>query len=319
MKVIQVKKHMNNTVSKANELIKAKGELSGTAQKMLASIISMIRADDSELQQYALRIDDYLKLIGSKTNNNEFVKERAKELMRNPFEVDGLIFNWCSMVDTKSLAGYLVFDVHPKLKPYLLELKERGNFTQYKIVNILSLKGEYSPRLYEIFVMKWNIYKKHNPNAKSFSFELKILELRKMLNISKGYLYGDIKRRIIEKAKKQFKAKTDIQFDYKEQKIGRRVDRIIITVKDNNKGSNDYLRDLKSFISFYRKNKVNEDLYKDEKLCLSISERGRLYDKYTAQEYNKDDAMIVWRKLYEKAKKDELSDKIGQKNKANNE
>lgn len=310
MEVIKVKEHTNNTVSKANELIKAKGGLSGTAQKMLASIISMIRADDSELQQYALKIDDYLELIGSKTNNDEFVKERAKELMRNPFEVDGLIFNWCSMVDTKSLAGYLVFDIHPRLKPYLLELKERGNFTQYKIVNILSLKGEYSPRLYEIFVMKWNIYKKHNPNAKSCSFELKIDELRKMLNIPKGYLYGDIKRRIIEKAKKQFKEKTDIQFTYKEQKIGRRVDRIIVTVKDNDKGSNDHLKNKKSFISFIR-NKYKPDgntfptVLETKQGYIKLDLNGRIYLTSVGElkEYDAKEADKLWDWLYDLALK----------------
>jgi len=116
---IKVQKHKNNIVSKANELIQAKGILSATAQKMLASIISMIRVDDTEFQEYALKIDDYLALIGSKSNNDKFVKNRAKELMQNPFEIDGMIFNWCSMVDTKSIEGYLIFDIHPKLRPYL--------------------------------------------------------------------------------------------------------------------------------------------------------------------------------------------------------
>ncbi|WP_457611291.1 replication initiation protein [Lutibacter sp.] len=68
-----------------------------------------------------------------------------------------------------------------------------------------------------------------------------------------------------------------------------------------------YLKTEKNFIAYIRKNKVNEDLYDDGKLCLSVSEKGRLYDKNTLQEYNKDDALVVWQKLYEKAKKGELS------------
>ena len=161
MKEIQIKDHNNNIVSKANELIKAKGVLSGTAQKMLASIISMLRVDDTDFQEYALRIDDYLRLIGSRSKNINFMQEQAEQLMRSPFKIDGKLFNWCSMVDFERMEGYIIFDIHWRLKPYLLELKERGNFTQYKIINILSLKGEYSPKLYEYFTMIFNKHIKY--------------------------------------------------------------------------------------------------------------------------------------------------------------
>ena len=312
MEVVNIQKHKNNIVSKANELVRAKGALCETAQKMLASIISMIRFDDTELQEYALKIDDYLALIDSKSNNNKFIKEQAKELMKNPFEIDGLIFNWCSMVDTKRIEGYLIFDIHPKLRPYLLELKERGNFTQYKIINILSLKGEYSPRFYEILIMKWNIHKKYNPLSKSLSFDMKIDELIDMLQIPRGYRYADIRRRIIDKAQKQFKAKTDIQFTYKEQKIGRKVDRLIITIKANDKGSNDYLSSLHSFIAYMRKHFINKDIlktkdkYTGEYMMLSVSEKGHIYNKYNTAEIEKERAKEIWETLYKLAKQNKL-------------
>jgi plasmid replication initiation protein len=217
MNEIQIEEHKNNIVAKSNELIQAKGSLSGTAQKMLASLISMLRIDDTEFQEYALRIDDYLKLIGSSSKNKKFLEEQAMELMRNPFRVDGKVFNWCSMVDLERINGYIIFDIHIKLKPYLLELKERGNFTQYKIVNILSLKGEYSPRLYEYFIMEFNQQIKYK---KECVITLKIDNLRSFLQIPKSYRYNNIKIQIMEKAKRDFKDHTDIQFTYIEKKIG---------------------------------------------------------------------------------------------------
>ena len=306
MKEVQIEKHKNNTVSKANELIKAQGTLSSTAYKMLSSVISMLRTDDSEFQEYALKRDEYLNLINSKSNNDEFLYTQAEELMNNPFRVDGKLFNWCSMVDFKRIPGYIIFDVHPKLKPYLLELKKRGNFTQYKIVNILSLRGDYSPRMYELITMEWNQYKKYHKDAKSYTFELKIDFLRETFNIPSSYRYNDIKRNIIEKSKKQFKEKTDIQISYKEQKIGRRVDRLIITVKDNDKGSNDFLSDLQSFIKYMRKNYINQDVWKGQGMILSIAENGRIYNKKTLGEYGKKDALKVWENWYELAKNNQL-------------
>jgi len=305
MNVIDIQENKNNIIKKANELVRAKGELSETAQKMLAMLLGMIRTDDTEFQRYALSIAEYKKEIEttSKKAKKDFIAN-AKELMSNPFVIDKQMFNWCSKVDWGSLEGYIIFDIHQDLKPYLLQLKE-GNFLQYNITNIMKLKGKYSPRLYEYFKMQWREYKYYHKEAKSYTFEIKIDWLREYLKISKGYRYDNIKTRIIEKAKKDFKQYTDIQFTYKTQTlVGKKVDRLIITIKDNNKGSNDYLKDLKTFISFYRKNKVNEDLFDDKKICISISQNGRLYDKYTAQEYDKDQALVVWKKLYDKAKKE---------------
>ena len=312
MKLINIQDNKNNIVKKHNDLIRAKGQLSQTAQKMLAMLISMIRADDTEFQQYALHIDSYKKEIDSKSKKSkmDFV-EQARELMSNPFVIDKKMFNWCSKVDWGSLDGYIVFDIHKDLKPYLLELKD--NFTQYNLVNILHLRGEYLPRLYELFIAKFSEYKHYNKSAKSYSFDIKIDELRELISISNGYLYADIKRRILDKAKKQFKQKTNIQFDYKEQKIGKKVDRLIITIKDNTKGSNDYLSNLHSFIAYMRKHFVNKDILEtkdkntDRFLLFSIDKQGHLYNKYNPErKIDSENSQELWKVLYELAKDNKL-------------
>ena len=311
MNIISIEKNKNNQVKKSNTLIEAKGALSSTAQKMLIMLISMIRADDSEFQEYALNIKDYFSQIDSSSNNVEFAKERALELMRNPFEAEkGVWFNWCSKVDIKKIDGYIVFSIHNELKPYLLGLQE--NFTTYNIVNILALRGDYTPRLYEYFLMKFNDYKaqykkKYKKTPKSFTFEIELDWLRSTYKIPDSYRYNNIKTQIIENAKKQFKEKTNIKFDYKEYKLGRKVVRLIITVKDNNKGSNDYLMDLHSFIRFVRKNLVNQDIWVGQGMVLSVSEKGRIYDKISQKEYNKNDSQKVWEKWYKLARENKLN------------
>jgi len=310
MNIISIEDNKNNTIKKANKLIEAKGALSSTAQKMLIMLISMIRADDSDFQKYALNISDFKKEIGITNNEVKFYVERAKELMKNPFEIDKKLFNWCSSVDYGSIEGYLVFDIHNDLKPYLLELQE--NFTTYNIVNILALRGDYTPRLYEYFLMRFNDYKakykkKYKKTPKSFTFEIELDWLRSTYKIPDSYRYNNIKTQIIENAKKQFKEKTNIKFDYKEYKLGRKVVRLIITVKDNNKGSNDFLVDLQSFIRFVRRNLVNQDIWKGQGMILSVDMNGNIYDKKTLKEYTNKNAQEVWKKWYELAKKDELS------------
>jgi len=309
MDVISIEENKNNQVKKANSLIEAKGALSSTAQKILIMLISMIRTDDSEFQKYALNIKDFKQELGTTNNEVKFYVERAKELMRNPFEVDKKLFNWCSMVDYGSIEGYLIFDIHNDLKPYLLGLQK--NFTTYNIVNILALKGDYTPRLYEYFLMRFNEYKaqykrQHNKTPKSFTFELEIDWLRDTFKIPDSYRYNNIKTQIIEVAKRQFKEKTNIKFDYKEQKLGRKVVRLVITVENNNKGSNDYLVDLQSFTRFVRKNLINQDIWQGQGMVLSVSANGRIYDKKSLKEYANKNAQVVWEKWYELAKQDKL-------------
>jgi len=305
MNIIDIQENKNNIIKKSKDLIQAKGILSATAQKMLAMLISMIRTDDIDFQEYALSIKSYLEQIESKSKHQHFIKEQAKELMSNPFILDGKMFNWCSMVDFERIDGYVVFEIHHKLKPYLLQFnKETGNFTQYNLVNILHLKGKYSPRLYEYFIMQWKQYKKYHPNAKSYSFDIKIDDLREMLSITKGYRYDNIKQQIINKAKTDFKKYTDISFTYKEQKIGRRVDRLIITVSSNSKGSNDYMANRKAFIAYMRENYINADILKAQnkdtgkEMMVSIAPDGTLYDKKTTENIIAKRADEMWDAIY---------------------
>jgi len=307
MNVIHIEQDKNNIVKKHNEIISAKGALSGTAQKMLAMVISMLRTDDTALQKYALHIQSYAKEIGSNNKDTEFYIKHAEELMKNPFRIDKQLFNWCSKVDWGSQEGYIIFDIHNDLKPYLLELKD--NFTQYHLINILNLKGEYSPRLYEYLIREWKQHKHYNHNSTKYSFDIKIDVLKHFLTIPDSYKYNDIKRRIIEKAKKDFKLYTDIQFDYEEQKIGRKVDRLIITIKSNNKGSNDNLKSIQSFIIYIRnkyapnteKNIYPEILRVDGGESLKVDNRGFLYvtkSGKTPDRMTKIDAQKWWEYLY---------------------
>ncbi len=305
MNLIKIEDNKNNMVVKHWDLAwEARYRLSTLGLKVVSVLISMININDEDFKPYTLKINEFKELIHSNSKKvYEYVDIMTDELMKKPFKIGDEKFNWVYYAKYVEGDNYVTLKIAPELKPYLLALQ--GKFIEYNIINILPLRSNYVIRFYELLKSKWKEHKHYHPNSKSYTFELKIAWLREHFEIPSSYQYSShIKRLIIEKAKKQFKEKTDIQFTYKEDKLGRKVDRIIITVKDNNKGSNDYLKDLKSFISYYRKNKVNEVLYEDEKLCLSISENGRLYDKNTLQEYNKDDAMVVWKKLHKKAKAD---------------
>jgi len=320
MNIVLVKENKNNQVKKANALIEAKGALSNTAQKMLTMFISMIRTDDSEFQEYALNINDYFSQVDSSSKNVEFAKDRALELMRNPFELKkGVWYNWCSKVDITKFDGYIVFSIHNDLKPYLLSLQ--SNFTTFNIVNILALKGDYTPRLYEYFLMRFNEYKahykkQHKKTPKSFTFEIEIDWLRDYFKIPMSYNYADIKRQIIEKAKKQLKAKTNIKFTYEEQKLGRKVVRLTIKIENNDKGSNNILLSSQSFIKHIQSvckpdvsNKVYPTIITTNEGNIKLDSKGNLYlirKDNSIKNYDAKQSKKLWNWLYELAKNEEL-------------
>ena len=311
MKLIKIEDNKNNIVNKHQELIhSARYSLGETAIKTLSMLISMIKVSDDEFQQYAIKLSEFKELTGASGNEVfKYVDRMTNDLMSNPFWVGDSKMNWVTIAKYRKDENIVVFEVHRELKPYLLGLKER--FLTYNIVNILSLKSTYVIRLYELCADKLNEHLRYHPKSKNYEFEIKIDRLRELFQIPKSYLYADIKRAILEKAKKQFKEKTDIQITYKEIKLGRKVTTLQITVKSNDKGSNDYLDNIKAFISHMRINYVNMDILegKDRKAnkvyLLSVDPDGKIYDKYGTS-FNKDRSKELWARLYELALEDNL-------------
>jgi len=313
MNLIKIEDNKNNTVVKHQDIVRnARYSLSELGIKVVSILIGMCKVSDTEFTQYALNINDFKELIGSSSKNTyDYTHRLINELLSKTLKIEDEQFAWISYGRYKEGDNIVIFEISRHLKPYFLELQK--NFLEYNIQNILPLRSAYIIRLYELFKDYLNEGKRYKKNKESITFELKIDWLRQHFEIPKSYQYSShIKKLIIEKAQKQFKQKTDIQFTYKEQKIGRKVDRLIITVKENNKGSNDYLKNLKTFITYMRKNRVNSDIietkdkHTGEKLLLSIDAKGHLYNKYSNKNIDKNRAKEIWESLYKLAKEEKI-------------
>jgi plasmid replication initiation protein len=164
-------------VTKSNKLIYANYDLSLNQQKIIITLSSMVQPKDTEFQEYALKIKDFMQLLGI-TDQSKYkeIPKITKDLMKKVFEIregnDILQLSWLASVRYKTKEGIVLLKFAPDLKPYLLQLKEL--YTSYKLSNVLNLKSKYSIRLYEI--LKSNQYKKQK------SFEMKLDELKKMLS-----------------------------------------------------------------------------------------------------------------------------------------
>lgn len=312
MELVSISENKNNIVVKHQELVRnARYRLGDTAIKTLSLLISMIKASDTEFMRYTIKLSEFKELTGASGNEVfKYVNKMTNELMSNPFWVGNVKLNWVSMAQYRDGDGAVVFEIHRFLKPYLLELQK--NFLQYNIANILLLKSSFMIRLYELCKDHLNEAGRYKESNNSVTFDIKIDRLRELFEIPKSYQYSShIKSRILDKAVWHFKTKTDIWISYKEQKIGRKVDRIIITVKHNDKGSSDFLRSRSAFIAHIRKNYVNTDIYKGsnkntgKEMIISVAPDGRLYDR-RGTKLDKERSSEIWDALYKLAKDERL-------------
>jgi len=313
--IVKIEENKNNVVVKHKDLVwNARYKLSELGLKVVAVLISMINVNDEDFKEYHIKISDFKELINSNSKKvYEYVDVMTDELMSKPFKIEDEKFNWVYYAKYHEGDNYVTLKIAPELKPYLLALK--SNFIEYNIVNILPLRSSYVIRLYELLKSKWSEYKHYNKSAKSYTFELKIDWLREYFEIPISYQYSShIKKLIIEKAKKQFKEKTDIWFKYEEQKIGKKVDRLIITVYDNNKGSADNFATLQKFIAWARKeykpdptNNKFPKLFEYQTVSIGVDFEGKIWIAIPDQmpiTPDKNRAKIIWELLYRYHKKE---------------
>lgn len=210
----------NYLVTKSNHFImNSSYDLSLEEQKLILTLASMVQPSDEEFKPYIFRISEFMKLLGVE-NQSKYteIPKITKELMKKVFEIQEgntiIQTAWLSGVRYEKGSGMVILKFNPDLKPYMLQLNTL--FTQYKLINILSMKSKYSPRIYEI--LKCNEFKKQG------YIEVEVDDLRKLLRTEDIYpLYADFKRFILIRTQKELNKLTDISFEFEEIKTGRKV------------------------------------------------------------------------------------------------
>ncbi len=294
-KLIEV--HKNLEVKKADVVVKARYKLNPLSLKFITTLITGLKRSDEVNEVYQFKVKHFQELTKLKRKDLYWaVKEALKELLEKPLYIPKgktaddnsfLMLNWVASAEYKEGEGIVEFEISNKLRPYLLEAKEK--FLKYKLENILPLKSSYSIRLYEILKDWLELNLRYGNKAEKI---IKLDELREMLEIPSSYRFNNIKVQVLEKSKKELKEHTDIIFDYEEIKTGRKVTHLKLLIKPNPAKfqeleiREDYnLKSLKYFVTFLRKNysgnlkffaftKKPEDQYVT---WLSIDDKGLVY------------------------------------------
>jgi plasmid replication initiation protein len=214
------------SVTKANTLIEANYRLTLTQQRIAMLMASMVQPSDEDFKTYRIHVKDLMDVLDI---NRSHLYEQMIVMIRNLMKIvvtinmpDGkyLDTHWIQDQEYEVGGGYADVTFSPKLKPFLLHLKDR--FTTYKLENVIRLKSVYSIRIYELLKQYQGIGRR----------TITIENLRKMLGITpKEYrLYGHFKDKVILVAHREINEKTDILFEFKEIKLSRKVNELEFTI-----------------------------------------------------------------------------------------
>ncbi|MCO4820702.1 MAG: replication initiation protein [Flavobacteriaceae bacterium] len=221
-------------VREANELVEANYKFDIWEDRIFLMTLAQIRPSDEDFKEYKIYIRDLVTKYGINTNNvYNLVRNAVESLRKKKITIPQRFGEDMGLLTTgllaaygevsKEEASYVVVELHPKLKPYLLQLKER--FTQYNISFLMKMQSSHSKRIYKLLKQYEKI------GFRRFG----IKQLRKILCIENGEYerYYDFKRRFIYKAQKDLEKYTDLIFSFEEKKKGRRVVEIVFYISPN--------------------------------------------------------------------------------------
>lgn len=252
-------------VTKHNELIQSTYKLSLQQQRILLIIASRIQPKDENFKLYQFNTKDIIDILGLSSSAGSYytqIKSIVNDLQTKTLTIKTedreTNFTWVITSDYFPKQGFFQVELHPKLKPYFLELKDK--FTQYRLENVLRLSSSYSIRMYELLKQYESI------RTRRFGVD----ELKELLAIEpeKYKQYGHFKSKILLHSQEQIEKHTDLRFEFKEIKTGRKITKIEFFIKS--KKANPTVIDTK-------KDAVNDSLIE---IGISLIQIKKIRDKW---------------------------------------
>lgn len=223
---------LNKIVRKSNTLIESAHDLTKVEQKLLLLLTTYIKPNDQDFKLCKIKISDFIQLAGKTHHHYSEIETIVLSLMTKTLRIiikddngnpTTINTTWLSSSRYTKGSGYIQLRFDPELKPLLLNLK--GCFTSFQLRNVFLLSKASNITMYELLKQYEKIGKR--------TFRLE--ELKRILNIPKEQykLYGHFKSKIILKAQKELKERTDICFEFEEIKEGRKVAIINFIIRKN--------------------------------------------------------------------------------------
>lgn len=238
-------------IRKSNDLVEARYKFDIWETRVFTKMLTMVRRDDKDFQNYRIYLKDIVKDFQLENNNDAYERLRAggMKLMSKVVKVvrntdEGLMeLSTPIVVGVEQLiepnqrvedAKFIDISFHPKMKPFLLSLQ--SHFTTYDVSNILKLPSSYSIRIYELLKQYQKIGRRKFllQELKEVIGVIEEIDVNGKKKYKDNYpLYGNFKQRVLLKTQKDLKKYTDISFEFEPIKRGRAVHALLFHIYAN--------------------------------------------------------------------------------------
>jgi len=199
--------------------------------------ISKIKPDDTDFAPFTFSVAEFCEICGidsSSGKNYSAVKKAVKSIASKCAWVEiengvEALIRWVDDAVIEHNNGTMTIKLGHRLKPFLLQLINEGNYTQTELLNFLALRSRYSKRLYELF-------RSYLYNDFKNAYRLKIVdfdmdEFKQLANAGTYDKFYDLKRFVLDIATREINELTDISVNYTLQKTGRKVTNITFAIQ----------------------------------------------------------------------------------------
>ncbi len=224
----------------SNELIHAKYHFSLWQKRVFMYFVSQIGKEASDFGLQKVYIADLVRFFEAEQNGTvaDIIENVPRQLYETSIQVPSrdeqgnerfgevrLITKYTKPQDKNPGNAYIELKFNEDLKPHLLDLKKQ--FSKYELRYIIHLQSAHAIRIYEI--LKSHQYQKQ--------IDLDVDYLKVILEVAEKYkLYGDFKRKIVDKAQADLAQFCDIAFTYQEIKSGKKVVTLRFSIFENRPG-----------------------------------------------------------------------------------
>lgn len=201
-------------VAQHNDLIvKADYDLTARELKIMDFLISLIKPEDEKFNIVYTSLYEIAKVLDLQRSGQVYnqISDNLRELRKKEVMILGhgskgrsiTITGWISE-PTFHENGQVEILISEKFMPFLLDLKNKGNYTQYLLFDTVKLNSKYSIRLYKLMREANKDKGRTCPVLKGSPEELQV-----KLSSPKSYNWSQFNQNVLEKAIDEINLKID--------------------------------------------------------------------------------------------------------------
>lgn len=210
-----------------NDFIKARAsrDMDANAHKFLRIAIAQSKITDKEFFMYEVSATELAEMFGvSQSNIYHHIDKWTSQCMGTVMEFRAntdskfrkySLFSMCEYDN-----GILRMKLNPDMTPFVLGIQKQLGFTQYELSSILTVKGKYTIRIYEMMLAEMKSQKAYAD--KTVEFDLSLEELRRQTGTEKAYKQiGQFKDYVLSKAIEEIEKAQNWKIETENVKSGR--------------------------------------------------------------------------------------------------